>query len=157
DLLVKADRMLMAFGVEGRVPYLDHRVVEFGLSLPDTFKVSSRRGKLLQRAWCESRLPASLVHARKQGFTVPIGEWLRSADMQWLRRSLAEHRMVRQWCRVSGVEMLYRCLHRPGRVGMRAVNAIWALLQLALWYEIFVARHGLRPDPAEPLQSWFAN
>jgi asparagine synthase (glutamine-hydrolysing) len=53
NLLVKTDRMLMAFGLEGRVPFLDHRLVEFGLSLPDRLKVRGRTGKWLLRQWAD--------------------------------------------------------------------------------------------------------
>lgn len=57
DLLTKADRMLMAWGIEGRVPFLDHRVVEFGLALPDAYKIEGRTGKRFLRLWGEHYLP----------------------------------------------------------------------------------------------------
>jgi len=51
NLLVKVDRMLMGWGVEGRVPFLDHRIVEFGLSLPDELKIEGRQGKAFLKRW----------------------------------------------------------------------------------------------------------
>ncbi len=71
DLLVKADRVLMGFSLEGRVPFLDHRVVEFGLSLPDALKIRRRDGKLFLRRWAERRLPREHLWRRKRGFYVP--------------------------------------------------------------------------------------
>src|SRR4029453_2813407 len=72
DLLVKADRVLMAFGLEGRVPFLDHRVVEFGLGLSDELKVSGRQGKLFLKRWAERRIPREYLWRRKRGFYVPV-------------------------------------------------------------------------------------
>jgi asparagine synthase (glutamine-hydrolysing) len=53
NLLVKVDRNSMAFGLEARVPFLDHRVVEFGLALPDELKISSGQGKIFLKHWAE--------------------------------------------------------------------------------------------------------
>ncbi|HYB44347.1 MAG TPA: asparagine synthase (glutamine-hydrolyzing), partial [Candidatus Methylomirabilis sp.] len=77
DLLVKLDRMAMSFGLEGRVPFLDHRIVEFGLGLPDALKIGSRQGKVFLKRWAERRLPAEHLWRRKRGFYVPLGQWLR--------------------------------------------------------------------------------
>ena len=67
----------MAFGLEGRVPFLDHRVVEFGLGLPQDLKVRGRQGKLFLKRWAERRLPREHLWRRKRGFYVPVGRWLR--------------------------------------------------------------------------------
>jgi len=63
-LLTKLDRLLMRYGVEGRVPYLDHRLVEFGLSLPDSLKVRGRRRKFLLRTWGRPRVPSRTMRMR---------------------------------------------------------------------------------------------
>jgi asparagine synthetase B (glutamine-hydrolysing) len=65
DLMVKVDRVLMGFSLEGRVPFLDQRVVEFGLALPDSLKVDGRHGKLMLRRWAERRLPREHAWRRK--------------------------------------------------------------------------------------------
>jgi asparagine synthase (glutamine-hydrolysing) len=75
DLLVKADRVLMGFGLEGRVPYLDHRVVEFAFGLPDALKVRHRQGKIFLKRWAERRLPSEHLWRRKRGFYVPVSRW----------------------------------------------------------------------------------
>jgi asparagine synthase (glutamine-hydrolysing) len=60
NLLVKADRMMMAWGLEGRVPFLDHRLVEFGLGLPDKLKVSGRSRQALSQALGPARYTRGL-------------------------------------------------------------------------------------------------
>ncbi|MBK8537883.1 MAG: asparagine synthase [Candidatus Competibacteraceae bacterium] len=64
DLLIKADRMLMAWGVEGRVPFLGHRLVEFGL--PDALKVEGRNGKRFLKLWGERFFPKTHLWGRKK-------------------------------------------------------------------------------------------
>ncbi|HKY93527.1 MAG TPA: asparagine synthase (glutamine-hydrolyzing), partial [Nevskiaceae bacterium] len=100
DLLVKADRMLMAFSVEGRVPFLDHRVVEFGLSLPDALKVRSDAGKVFIKRWAEGFLPADHLWQHKAGFHVPVGEWLRGPFLASLAGRLPKSEAIQAWCHV---------------------------------------------------------
>jgi asparagine synthase (glutamine-hydrolysing) len=68
-LLVKVDRSLMAWGVEARVPYLDHRIVEFGLGLPDALKVQGRMGKVFLRQWGQRHIPGAVPDAVEEGLS----------------------------------------------------------------------------------------
>jgi asparagine synthase (glutamine-hydrolysing) len=147
DLLVKADRVLMAFGLEGRVPYLDHRVIEFALSLPDTLKVSGRQGKVFLKRWAGRRLPEDHLWRRKRGFYVPIGRWLRGKFLDGLAERLPEHPAIRQWFRPEGITALLQAHQAHGS----ATREIWGLMQLAIWHRIFVEGHvpGRDEDPLE--------
>ena len=117
DLLVKADRMLMAFHVEGRVPFLDHRVVEFGLSLPDALKVRRDAGKVFLKRWAEGFLPADHLWRHKAGFHVPVGEWLRgdflAALAQKLPASPALRRSISRCCRDTSAMLMPRAIGSP--------------------------------------------
>jgi len=79
DMLTKVDRMSMAHGLEVRVPLLDHHVVEFALSLPPAWLVSPWpvEGKRLLRAVASPLLPRGILNRPKQGFCVPLNDWLR--------------------------------------------------------------------------------
>jgi asparagine synthase (glutamine-hydrolysing) len=147
DLLVKADRVLMGFGLEGRVPFLDHRVVEFALGLPDSLKVSRRQGKLFLKRWAERRLPAEHLWRRKRGFYVPVGRWLQGKFLDGLATHLPEHPAIRRWFRAPGVVELVRAQQTRGNV----TREIWGLVQLAIWHRIFVEGHvpGRDEDPLE--------
>jgi asparagine synthase (glutamine-hydrolysing) len=147
DLLVKLDRVLMGFGLEGRVPFLDHRVVEFGLSLPDALKIGPRQGKLFLKRWAERRLPAEHLWRRKRGFYVPVRQWFRGPFLDKLGASLVQHPMIRRWFLPEGVAALVQEQQNGGN----ASRAIWGLMQLAIWHRIFIEGHvpGRDEDPLE--------
>lgn len=148
DLLTKADRMLMAWGIEGRVPFLDHRVVEFGLALPDAYKIEGRTGKRFLRLWGERYLPREHLWARKKGFTVPVNDWLRGERLQTLLKVLPEADGIRTWFDPSEVRKLLLAQQR----GARHSSAIWTLLSFAVWHRIFVGGEGEKPaDQSDPL------
>ncbi len=148
DLLIKADRMLMAWGVEGRVPFLDHRVVEFGLALPDAYKIEGRTGKRFLRLWGERYLPREHLWARKKGFTVPVNDWLRGERLQTLLKVLPDADGIRTWFDPSEVRKLLLAQQQ----GARHSSAIWTLLSFAVWHRIFVEGDGEKPaDQSDPL------
>ena len=134
DLLVKADRVSMAFGLEGRVPFLDHRVVEFGLGLSDELKVSGRQGKLFLKRWAERRIPREHLWQRKRGFYVPVPRWLKGELLDGLAARLPAHPVIRRWFQPDGVAALVQEQQQGGNVA----RLIWGLMQLAIWYRIFV-------------------
>ena len=75
-MLPRLDKMGMAHAVEGRVPFLDHRIVEFTLSLPPALRSRSTfPGKRMLKAVAARHLPATVVHRRKRGFQAPVGRW----------------------------------------------------------------------------------
>ncbi|MGH7334852.1 MAG: asparagine synthase (glutamine-hydrolyzing) [Candidatus Rokuibacteriota bacterium] len=150
DLLVKADRVLMGFGLEGRVPYLDHRIVEFAFGLPDALKVSGRQGKLFLKRWAGRRLPPEHLWRRKRGFYVPVGRWLQGKFLDGLACHLPAHPAIRQWFRPDGVAELVRAHQTHGN----ATRELWELLQLAIWHRIFV--EGQRPGRDEDPLAWIA-
>jgi asparagine synthase (glutamine-hydrolysing) len=107
DLLRLADRTSMQVGLEVRVPFLDHRLVEAALAVPGREKLRHRRGKLLLRRIARSWLPPEIVRAPKRGFGVPMGEWLRGP------LALEVTRVIEQVAPATGV------LDRP------ALRAAW--------------------------------
>lgn len=76
DLLMKADKMTMAHGMELRVPFLDHKLVEFAASLPDDQKIRRGQGKVLLREAVRGRVPPQILRRSKKGFPVPTRSWL---------------------------------------------------------------------------------
>ncbi|MCB2263252.1 MAG: asparagine synthase (glutamine-hydrolyzing) [Candidatus Thiosymbion ectosymbiont of Robbea hypermnestra] len=153
NLLVKTDRILMGFGLEGRVPFLDHRLVEFGLSLPDRLKVRGHRGKWLVRQWARTRLPAGHLERPKRGFHVPVGDWLRGDRLLRLGDRLVRNRGIRDWFRPEAIGELIDA----GRAGPGHSREIWGLMQFAIWHRLFIEEPGLTPSPDEDPLEWVAS
>lgn len=135
-LLMRVDKITMATSVEARVPFLDHHLVEYAMSLPSSLKVSGTTGKHILKRSLESILPHDLLYSKKRGFGAPIREWFRTSlgasygerlmnspirkrdyfDYDFIARMISEHRGERyDWS-----------FH------------LWALLNLTLWYEHWI-------------------
>jgi asparagine synthase (glutamine-hydrolysing) len=137
DLLLKADRCLMAHGLEGRTPFLDSEVAALAFHLPDNLKVRDRFGKYILRAWLERHCPAAEPWAKKRGFTVPVADWIapRAGD---LARTLSKVATVRAACDAATVQAIFQNeAHAASR---------WPLLFLGLWGLIHV--EGAAPEAA---------
>lgn len=150
DLLVKADRMLMAYSIEGRVPFLDHRVVEFGLGLPDDLKVSSKAGKVFIKRWAEGFIPRDHLWQHKRGFHVPVGEWLHGPFLDALAAKLPDSGAIRAWCQPAAV----RALLARQQAKRDVTREVWSLLQFAIWHRLFIDGDARVPGSDEDPLAW---
>ena len=137
DLLLKADRCLMAHAIEGRTPFLDRGVVEAAFRLPDAMKVRDGYGKWILRKWLEKNLPMARPFAPKQGFTVPVGTWIKGRG-DTLGPLVARQPGIVEIAHPDRVEALFRDIRR-----WRHGFACWKLLFYALWHRRHI--QGLRP------------
>lgn len=135
DLLVKVDRMTMAHAVEARVPYLDHRVVESVMRMPPAWKLSGFTGKRILRRVAEGLLPDEIVHRRKTGFAVPVGEWA-AGEMRPLVGDLLGPDAVRK--RGLFEPKAVGALLHGGKLSMFERRQLWTLVTLELWCREFL-------------------
>lgn len=133
DILQKVDVASMSVGLEARVPLLDHRVVEFALSVPVSLNVQNREGKGLLRDVLARYVPRPLFERPKQGFGAPIREWFRGPLRETIRAELHPSR-IREfgYLRPDAVQHLID-LHLSGRRDTHPV--LWSLLCLLRWRE----------------------
>jgi asparagine synthase (glutamine-hydrolysing) len=131
DILVKSDRMSMAHAVEVRPPFLDHRIVEFAATLPDSLKIQGSSQKLLLRRLMQNKLPRPILSRKKIGFDIPAHEWLRGplrsllVDTLW--EGASEHAGLFE---PNAIERYLR-LHMERRINVG--YHLWGLMILFLW------------------------
>jgi asparagine synthase (glutamine-hydrolysing) len=138
DLLLKLDRCLMAHAVEGRTPFLDPGIAAAAFRLPDAMKLRQGFGKWILRKWLEKHLPMARPFAPKQGFTVPVGAWIKGQGTR-LGPLVAAQPGVAEIAHPDRVIALFRGIRR-----WRHGIAAWKLLFYALWHR----RHILDLPPA---------
>jgi asparagine synthase (glutamine-hydrolysing) len=107
DLLTLLDRSTMAVGVEGRVPFLDHRLVEAALAVPPAIRTAGNQQKFLERQIAQRFLPDAVVDAPKQGFASPVPAWM-NETLTALCRSMLTRRetLERGWWTAAGIDRL---------------------------------------------------
>jgi len=138
ELLMKQDQMSMATSIESRVPFLDHKLVEFAASIPARYKVRGFSGKYLLRRAMASLLPRTVINRTKKGFPTPIQPWLRNQLFDKLSAILTDGRLEERG--LFRIEYVQRLLEAHRRGHSRATDACWRLLTFELWSRIFLDR-----------------
>jgi asparagine synthase (glutamine-hydrolysing) len=136
ELLMKQDQMSMAASIESRVPFLDHRFVEFAAAIPGRLKVRGWRTKAVLREALRDLVPREILTRPKMGFPVPVGRWLRGRFWPLVEEL------------VLGREALGRGLFEPAELRRLAEahragaaehgDRLWLLLNLEIWQRIFL-------------------
>ncbi len=137
DMLVKVDRMSMAHSLEVRVPFLDHRLVEFVASLPPKFKLKQwRHKKYLLKAALQRRLPEASPWRKKQGFNVPKAVWLAGELRDFAFDHLSRPQMQRMG--LFEPDQVTNLLNQHIAGAQDNSHQIWGLLCLSLWWQQFI-------------------
>jgi asparagine synthase (glutamine-hydrolysing) len=135
ELLMKQDQMSMAASIESRVPFLDHKLVEFAASLPVNMKLRGLTTKYILRKAMRGRLPKEILTRRKMGFPVPVGAWLRGPFSNVVDEYVLNSRAIERGIFNPG--FVRELVARHG-AGENHTERLWTLINFEIWQRRFL-------------------
>jgi len=137
-LLMRVDKIGMSESLEARVPFLDHKLVEFSMDIPEEWKTRGGEPKYLLKKAVEGLIPDNIIYRKKMGFGAPMSDWMRSDFGRAIRSSvLASGLLRRGLLNVGYIEKLFDW-HFKGR--MDTSLYLWAIYNLTAWYDLWIDR-----------------
>ena len=133
DILTKVDRASMAYGLEARVPLLDHKVVEFAATLPSSMNITPNGGKSLLKKLLYRHIPQELIDRPKKGFSVPIEQWLGNDLKEWCSDMLSVEMIQKHG--ILKPDMVQDLWHRYLSGENEWYALLWTILMLQNWLE----------------------
>jgi asparagine synthase (glutamine-hydrolysing) len=148
DILTKVDRMSMAVSLEARVPLLDHKLIEFVTRIPSSLKMRGLETKHIFKGAVRDLVPPEILNRPKQGFGVPIQQWINAELSERITGTLSEARTRQRGYIEPHYVGLILDEHERGRRDHSA--QLWSLFMLELWHRTFVdgeaAQVRVRPE-----------
>ena len=133
DILTKLDRAAMAVSLETRIPFLDHRVVEFAWRLPQSMKLHNGQTKWALRQVLYRHVPKEIIERPKMGFGIPLGNWLRGSLRDWADALLDESRLKREgYFYPTPIRQKWK-EHLSGKRNWQ--HHLWSVLMFQSWLE----------------------
>jgi asparagine synthase (glutamine-hydrolysing) len=145
ELLMKQDQMSMAASIESRVPFLDHKLVEYAATLPDEWKLNGWTTKRVLRESMKGVLPESILNRPKMGFPVPFANWMRGGWNAVARDVLLDRRSRERG--IIDPAAVDRLLTDHAASRTEGGDRIWTLLNLELWHRTFIDQEGIQTLP----------
>jgi asparagine synthase (glutamine-hydrolysing) len=137
-LLLRGDKLTMANSLEARVPLLDHKLVEFAAGLPVHLKLRGSQRKFLLRKVAGRLLPSSIIHRKKQGFPIPIDQWLRGEASSLVQDLLSVDSIQHRGYFDSDLIQNMTRQHHAGFVDYS--TELWGLISFEMWARQFLDR-----------------
>jgi asparagine synthase (glutamine-hydrolysing) len=138
DLLLKADKMTMANSLELRVPFLDHKILEFAASLPGKYKVHGFTTKYILKRVLSNRVPQEILNRKKVGFPVPYNAWLRTDLKDWIRDLLLDRETLQRG--YFNRNCIERLISQNTALGGSYSKELFSLAVLELWHREFLGK-----------------
>lgn len=136
DILVKVDRMSMANSLEARVPFLDYRLVEFAATIPSHLRLRGRRTKYLLKQAMRGILPEVILSRGKEGFSIPIKNWMKNELQPMLLDALSPDRLREHgYFNVTFIAKLIDD-HLKGKENHS--HRLWALMVFQMWHDLYL-------------------
>ncbi|MEJ5244529.1 MAG: asparagine synthase (glutamine-hydrolyzing) [Bacteroidota bacterium] len=135
-LLMRVDKVTMSHSIEARVPFLDHRIVEFSTALKANRKMpDGKTTKYILKKAVESILPKDIIYRRKQGFAAPVEEWLRKEWHKYAKNEIINSHFVHN--RIFDGKYVEKLIAEHHLYKANNSKQIFALLMLSLWWKKF--------------------
>jgi asparagine synthase (glutamine-hydrolysing) len=147
ELLMKQDQMSMAASIESRVPFLDHKLVEFTARLPERLKLRGWTTKYVLRRSMKGVLPDAILKRSKMGFPVPLAKWFRGPF-----RPLIDDYVLGERATARGLfdPVMVRNLVEEHQRGERNhAERLWSLVNFEMWQRQFIDSQGVKPSELE--------
>ena len=135
ELLMKQDQMSMATSIESRVPFLDHKLVEFTCSLPERMKLRGGTTKYILRQTMKGVLPEAILTRSKMGFPVPIGAWFRGAYRSVIDEYVLSERTMSRG--LFNKDFVHELVNRHQSGVENHEERLWALVNFEIWQRQF--------------------
>ncbi|MDQ1265672.1 MAG: hypothetical protein QG635_823, partial [Bacteroidota bacterium] len=135
-LLMRVDKIGMAHSIEARVPFLDHRIVEFAMSLPPDKKIpDGKTTKYVLKKAIENILPAEIINRKKQGFWAPVNEWMRNQWSEYVKSEILNSELMKLGIfeKEYVKNLIDNHIAGKGKYG----HILFTLLSLCLWHKRF--------------------
>ncbi|MBN1352397.1 asparagine synthase (glutamine-hydrolyzing) [candidate division KSB1 bacterium] len=139
DILVKVDRMSMATSLEARVPFLDHRVVEFLATVPAHLKLaglSHQKTKYILKKAMSDILPDEIIYRNKEGFSIPIKNWLKTDLKPMMNEVLSPSNIKAEGFFNSDYIEQLKSEHLNNK--QNHSHRLWALMMFGIWYDVYI-------------------
>lgn len=136
DLLVKVDIASMANSLEARSPLLDHKVIDFAASLPESIKLKGAENKSLLKKVASRLVPREVLYRKKMGFGVPITHWLRRDLKEFLQENLLSEKFAKRG--IIKQEVVRKLVNEHINAEKDHVWELWTILMLELWFQRFI-------------------
>lgn len=133
DLLKKVDLASRKTNVQCRNPFLDHRLVEFAMTIPPHLKLRNRETKYLLKQALQAYLPSEVLFRQKQGFGAPVEAWLKNQLRELVHDSLAKGCRAEQYLDRTAMDDLLARFYEQGTTDYRLCFSLWMLLMFELW------------------------
>ena len=136
DILVKVDRMSMATSLETRVPFLDHRFVEFTATIPSHYKLRGNTTKYLLKKALSRYLPDTIIKRGKEGFSIPIKNWLKEDLKDLMLDVLSADKIKREgFFEAAEVQNL---IHEHLSNKENHSHRLWAMMVFGIWQDVYL-------------------
>ena len=136
DILVKVDRMSMAASLEARGPLLDHELIEFVQTIPVSMKLKGLETKYIFKKAMEGIVPNEILYREKQGFGVPINEWINSELKDRINEDLLSRRTIERGS--FEPKFIEHLIDEHSRSRRDHSHSLWILWMLELWHRRYL-------------------